>query len=1222
MSATCNRSRTFVFLLVILTAKVEGQVHRDHAEDLLERVSCGGTATDCSAAQLPLIWVNNLEYLESGGNTIYFPASGTDGAWTCLGVNYGPYSARSMTSLNQAVQDAEFCRTAGGGGTNIIVPHGSLFSATTGIKLPQTAGDNSTDFIVINSDTPLQMGTTVCSHGVQDNVPSSEQPGIRNVGCNAINLSYQVGSTVTALFGNFSLANGTTTSSSAYNDVASMYTIECSAPNCDAISASTWDFNNIGPHHFAVLNGEFRPQAGSSGGAAPVAIGTGNVTLPSQLPNHIHFAYDYAHGDWLDAVCTADCSTSNPIYAAPTGHTSLPNDYVLSCIYCSLTYSYADQSLRPGAEGHGIYCLYCSQLKLVHNWIEGNSTHGLFVGGQASDLAITSMIGGTDVEDRGSRYTYPWTWMWAEQSGNKPLGGSYVNKNGEELKNGLRVLRDGNIYEHVDLSGGQGGGVTAKVAQCSAGKLCSNYFLITSDITMTNNIIRMTCYGTGFGDGGNSIDGGGVSLGVHNVNFSNNLLYGNGQFPVTPGCLASHLTPTNGYVIRPGTGFMSWTGCTARSDDSGNETATCAPVPGGTQLDFVPGDHIAISLCSDSTFDAGFGGGIGPLAPSSTEPTALSITFQNPGVTPSSSTAGCTIWKGQGKPEHIRIVHNTAVAIDQESGSPVLAGSVEPGGVPMNFQWNATLQNNIFLSNWTNLAQAGGINGYPEEGTRTEANLFDITTLTLNHNVIQGRGLYGVVNCNGANPDVCTYVSGDTFYSSPYYSRLPTGSIILASSRYPVKSVNAAAETFTLASTGPAGTSLSYFWADYTEYGGPNSGAQPPVTIYFPVEPCAVGNDPTVESTVGFIGTMSLGGGCVLRSGANGTWTGYPTLLTDWHGYGLCHAGDEACDSKASPFASGQPNQATDGTDQGSAISALDPAETRILYPCPSCADGNGPYPDSPPQTSTDNDFSFTVDPPVILIGASGSATAKVSSISNGWTGVLTLGCNGLPAGAWCSPDNIALTAGGSAVLDISDKQLAPRDYSFSIIGATDEAARTVNAVLRVESFGAFLNKTTATLYPGQSVTFFVTLTSLNHYSGSVTTLCKAPVGTLICAVVPSSTMLTDGSTASTQLTLTAPMLVSAVRPTLSFSRQNRFFLLWLLPLSIVVVHKAKRSYLKFMLVASLAASISCGGRGYTRGTSENATTDPGSAQKIIIPVTAQASTSEYTLGPIVITLD
>jgi hypothetical protein len=914
--------------------------------EVLPAVASCETSADCSVIQLPLKWVNNWEYLGGAKHTLTFPASGSGGVWMCLGESYGPYTADIMTSLNQALQDAETCRTAGGGGTNIIVPHGSLFSAPAGIKLPQTAGDASADFIVLNSDKPLPIGQTVCSHGIQDNVPESTQPGIRNLGCNATNLSYQLGATVTAVSGSFPLANGTVISASDYEDVASMYTIECTDPNCNAISGSTWDSNNVGPHHFALLNGESRPKAGSTGGSSPVALGTGNVTLLSQLPSHIHLAYDYAHGDWADAVCTANCGTSNPTYAAPIGHTFLPNDYVLSCIYCSLAYSYADQSLRPGAEGHGIYCLYCSQLKLVHNWIEGNSTHGLFVGGKASDLAITNMIGGTDVEDRSNRYTYPWTWMWAEQSGNKPLGESYVNKNGEELKNGVRVLRDGNIYEHVDLSGGQGGGVTAKVAQCSAGQLCSNYFLTTNNITMTNNIIRSTCYGTAFGDGGNSIDGGGVSLGVHNVNFSNNLLYANGQFPVTPGCLASHLTPTNGYVIRPGTGFMSWTGCMAQSDAAGNETATCAPIPGGTQLDFVYGDHIAISLCSDSSFDAGFNGSIGPLAPASTQPTALSITFRNPGVTHSSSATGCTVWKGQGKPEYTTIAHNTAIAVDQESGSPVLVESVEPGGVPMNFQWNATVQNNIFVSNWTNLAQAGGINGYPEEGTRTEANLFDISTLTLNHNVIQGRGLYGVLSCNGANPDLCTYVSGDTFYSSPFYSRLPTGNIILDSSSYLVKSVNASSKTLTLVGAGPIGTAISFFWADYTEYGGVNNGAQPPVTIYFPVKPCAVGNDPTAESSVGFVGTMNLGSGCALGSGTTGTWTGYPTLLADWHGYRLCHPEDEACNLRSSPFAAGQPNQATDRTDQGAALSSLDLAETRILYPCPSCTSGNGPYPD------------------------------------------------------------------------------------------------------------------------------------------------------------------------------------------------------------------------------------------------------------------------------------
>jgi len=370
--------------------------------------------------QLPQTWVNSKEWIGTTSRTVTFPSSGSGGSWTCAGTNYGPYTASSQSSLQQAVNDAEACRTANGTGTQITIPAGMLFSNGPGITLPQTTGDTSTNFIVLQSSTPLTVGRTVCSHGIQDNVAASTQPGIRNVGCDGSHMSYQLGTTVTPInyaldtltsMGNaaFTLANGTATNTSAYNDVASMYTIECTTNNCNALQTGTWDSNNIGPHHFAVLNAEIRPVPGKIE-LAPVSIG-GSETLVSQIPTHIHLAYDYLHGDYTDAPVSGVVAVS-----APTGSNVLPNDAFFNCLGCSLSYSYVDKSSRPGFEGHVLAFDLAQGIKLVHNWFEGQGI-GHMCGGWSNAIPIGGFISCLDMEDRANRYTYPRSWLLAADAG-------------------------------------------------------------------------------------------------------------------------------------------------------------------------------------------------------------------------------------------------------------------------------------------------------------------------------------------------------------------------------------------------------------------------------------------------------------------------------------------------------------------------------------------------------------------------------------------------------------------------------------------------------------------------------------------------------------------------------------------------------------------------------------------------------------------------------------
>jgi hypothetical protein len=139
---------------------------------------------------------------------------------------------------------------------HIVVTHGTVIAPLT-MLAKVVGGGMPAKCIVWDSDTPLTTGRTVCAHGIQDNVASSTDPGVRNPDCNGSGMSYQLGQTLTTIpAGAFTLANGTNTNTSAYNDVASMYVIECNVANCAAVKQGAADANGHGPNHFAIWNAE------------------------------------------------------------------------------------------------------------------------------------------------------------------------------------------------------------------------------------------------------------------------------------------------------------------------------------------------------------------------------------------------------------------------------------------------------------------------------------------------------------------------------------------------------------------------------------------------------------------------------------------------------------------------------------------------------------------------------------------------------------------------------------------------------------------------------------------------------------------------------------------------------------------------------------------------------------------------------------------------------
>lgn len=274
-------------------------------------------------------------------------------------------------------------------------------------------------------------------------------------------------------------------------------------------------------------------------------------------------------------------------------------------------------------------------------------------------------------------------------------------------------------------------------------------------------------------------------------------------------------------------------------------------------------------------------------------------------------------------------------------------------------------------------------------------------------------------------------------------------------------------------------------------------------------------------------------------------------------------------------------------------------------------------------------DFSFSVIPTTIVVGPTGNAVATLTSKPiNGLNDPMSFVCTGLPTGTQCAPGSTLYTVGGAVPLGISYQDLAAQDYPFQITGTADIVSHTINAVLRVGDFTASLDKTTATLSAGQSATFIVTLTSVNHYTSSIAVSCQPPVNTVTCAVSPSPATLSDNGTATVQLTIASTAAAaSGIRHAASPSTRRIYWLAFLTPLSLLLlVRRRGHSLLTLIVVVGLAGLISCGGGGSPSGTGGGG--GGSNPQTVSIPVASQASTTQSdsnnqkTLGPIVITLN
>ncbi|HTS37814.1 MAG TPA: hypothetical protein VMH04_19220 [Candidatus Solibacter sp.] len=875
------------------------------------------------SAQLPLNWVNPNEITPPGGT---YDVTRT---------------ATTFAQLQQAICD---WAAAPDQWWLVQVTHGTVIDTTsTGYTCTQTGSSKvsaltlmakvvssgaPTKFIVFDSDTPLNSGQTVCSHGITDAAATRQPPS------GDISTWWASGN------------NG------CANDIGSMWTLEgnWSPGNFGMlIQSGAWDSaTNVGPSHYAFKDVELRPIASSTNAGfmvnSDVGIAAGSApTIGSQEASHIHFVNLYGHGDATDWCATATgsgaCATSANA-GGPRNNKISAFMHLKLCSWCSVTYSYFDYVTSTGADNHVIGVDETPGPLLVgHNWLSGGS-EAFFTGGVTATDPLYTV---SDVFIWQNRLTNPASWV-----GSGYGGSSLVIKNRSETKACVRCLFDGNIAEYVDTSGGQQGQCYySEPRACSAGP-CDNYQVSVQDVTYTNNICRHA--ETGFlmiGRSGYPASGGGAAGAERRVNVSNNLMYDLGDGPLyDPGNVVPFA-----YGLRADSGGQVYV-C-GGNNVSGIIALNCTQGPSGLlQTQINPGDPIVVTDCSDSTWNVPGGSFTtqkGATALVGTNPTGMTVVYSNPAAVSSTAT-GCLVQNFEGFPANLNFAHNTLVMqttagsrnngrmYDGSAGTVFTdagctgagatnsttitslsrAGGIVTAAVASTAGWSTGISQTIvevlgsgdFTGTFYYLGQSGGNlqwmqAGANETGT-TLGTVQQAGTCPANHfmqnatwkNNLLAFDIGTAASCPGSGSSGWT---GWVTQGDGDQEGCASGASSSGCSENAVDVTNSVATHTDF--PGRCG-------AKYMEVGGANAGAIPPVTLTFPASTVCSGG--TADSTcVGMQGMMS---------GA-----AFDENDADYHNYALV---------ATSQYKAGAANDADDGADLGADIGAIDNAETRLAYTC------------------------------------------------------------------------------------------------------------------------------------------------------------------------------------------------------------------------------------------------------------------------------------------------
>ena len=235
--------------------------------------------------------------------------------------------------------------------------------------------------------------------------------GVNQVGLYGVfTKNHAAGATVTYDVGNFTLANGKSTNTSAYNYLQYMGQLSCTAVAClplefcsanpgqspactgGVIGPDHWEFDDLA---ISECPGPVSGCVGAANSQFIIKTGfTGSAVSTNSFGSHIHFRRIWCHGDWtslqVGTNAIADCFDIEGIQ------------------YFSIVGSKTSQGLWPGSEGHsGI--IQAITGKIVNNVFDCCSS-GMFAGG-FSNAPFVGYVPFQDIQYGRNLFTFPYTWL-------------------------------------------------------------------------------------------------------------------------------------------------------------------------------------------------------------------------------------------------------------------------------------------------------------------------------------------------------------------------------------------------------------------------------------------------------------------------------------------------------------------------------------------------------------------------------------------------------------------------------------------------------------------------------------------------------------------------------------------------------------------------------------------------------------------------------------------
>ena len=170
-------------------------------------------------------------------------------------------------------------------------------------------------------------------------------------------------------------------------------------------------------------------------------------------------------------------------------------------------------------------------------------------------------------------------------------------------------------------------------------------------------------------------------------------------------------------------------------------------------------------------------------------------------------------------------------------------------------------------------------------------------------------------------------------------------------------------------------------------------------------------------------------------------------------------------------------------------------------------------------------DFSLTENGSFPTVKAGSSTTSGPVSVtaSNGFTGRITLTCSLVSGSGSCSANPSSITSiPTTASITVNATSLSEGSYQLIVRGTSGSSTHTLLISFNVADFQLTAPQSLV-LGPGTAGTASLTVSGSTFYAGTIDSTCSATLPGATCAVTPTPTTLSTGSTASLVATITAP---------------------------------------------------------------------------------------------------